>query len=418
VRALVLTLLALVAASSPTVVRADRRTHVVVEGETLEQIAARYGATIESLRALNELGEDAPPVGQTLTVDAAEGLLYTVLPGDALSCIAARLGCAAEQIRADNPTIDFDHLQAGATIFLRGARPIGRVTVQDDETALRLAERVEVPIEELARVNPWVDFERLAPGTRLMLPSRRRLAHEVQRGDTFARLASRFGVSVAQLAEWNPGIDPERLQVGASLFIHRPTSLGSVGSPNCGAIEGGVQVPPHRGYVLRNPGRSWASPRSAERLVAAFDALVRAYPRARRVRVHDLSLQGGGPIDDHRSHQSGRDVDITYYQRRCDPVEGCPMRVLDPRALDVTRQWALLRHWLRRYDVDAIFLDYQLQEPLYREAQRRGATAEELERWFQYPRRGQSVGTIRHFPNHRDHFHVRFRCAPTEQDCQ
>ncbi len=40
-----------------------------------------------------------------------------------------------------------------------------------------------------------------------------------------------------------------------------------------------------------------------------------AHPDAPRVLVGDISLRHGGPIDEHRSHQNGLDVDV-YYPRR------------------------------------------------------------------------------------------------------
>ena len=150
----------------------------------------------------------------------------------------------------------------------------------------------------------------------------------------------------------------------------------------------------------------------------AFDAVRRRHPRAHKIRVHDLSLPGGGPMDDHRSHQSGRDVDLIYYQRRC-PSAGCPLRPVLPRQLALAPQWTLLEYWLRNGMAHRILIDYGLQEVLYNYARRHGASSAELERWFQYPRgRRAPYGIIRHFPNHFDHVHVRFRCPEGDDACQ
>ena len=48
-------------------------------------------------------------------------------------------------------------------------------------------------------------------------------------------------------------------------------------------------------------------------------------------------------------------------------------------------QWTLFEHWLTRDQVEFIFMDYDLQEPLYREA-RHGVLRGLLRQWFQYPR--------------------------------
>ena len=120
----------------------------------------------------------------------------------------------------------------------------------------------------------------------------------------------------------------------------------------------------------------------------------------------------------HRSHRSGRDADLTYYQRRC-PASGCPLQSIGPQQLLVGPQWTLIHSWLRRGQVQLVFVDYSLQSVLYRHARRRGATPRQLERWFQYPRsRNIPVGIIRHAPNHRNHIHVRFVCPRGDQQCR
>ena len=119
----------------------------------------------------------------------------------------------------------------------------------------------------------------------------------------------------------------------------------------------------------------------------------------------------------HRSHQSGRDVDIAYYQTEC--AGPCRLQPVDSLVLDATRQWRLLRHWLVHNQVEYIFIDYALQAALYAEAVATGASKSQLARWFQYPRGpAHSGGTIRHIRGHDDHLHVRFRCAADDDECQ
>jgi murein endopeptidase len=153
------------------------------------------------------------------------------------------------------------------------------------------------------------------------------------------------------------------------------------------------------------------------RLTSAFDEVVRTDPFAPRVRVHDLSLQNGGPMPGHKSHQWGRDVDITYYQHGCPEV--CGGRHVAPSELDAPRQWRLLRQWLERNQAEFIFIDYALQRPLYKAASANGASARELAQWFQYPRGPKfPAGIVRHVPNHANHVHMRFRCAPQDRVCK
>ena len=117
-----------------------------------------------------------------------------------------------------------------------------------------------------------------------------------------------------------------------------------------------------------------------------------------------------------QSHQSGRDVDITYYQRQVSDT--CPLRRIAPYELDVERQWSLVRYWLDRAQAEAIFMDYDLQAKLDAYARKQGASHEQLMHWFQYPRgRSAALGIIRHAAKHDDHMHVRFVCDATDEAC-
>ena len=190
----------------------------------------------------------------------------------------------------------------------------------------------------------------------------------------------------------------------------------SVDSAPHGALQAGVQLGAHPAYVVRDPLRAWATAETVTQLTSAFDEVMRADPHAPRVRVHDLSLQNGGPMPGHRSHRTGLDADITYYHRTCRGE--CSARSVSARELDAVRQWRLLRHWLQQRQAEFVFIDYALQRPLYEEAKASGSTRSQLANWLQYPR-GQDFrgGVVRHFPNHANHLHVRFRSASQDHVC-
>ena len=280
-----------------------------------------------------------------------------------------------------------------------------------------IAERYGVEIEQLQEWNA-LEGDTIRVGQELRVGGDGAV-HRVNAGETLLRIAHRHGVTVEQIAALNPGLDPDRLREGTELVIGEGDRSESVGEPGAGWIREPSRLGPHEAYVLRNPERAYATGRTIERIQAGFDAVLRHDRRAPRVRVHDLSLRGGGPIDDHHTHQSGRDVDITYYQQSgCTAAEGCPLRPITADELDAARQWRLLHHWVARREVEVIYVDHALQAVLHREARRQGATDEQLAEWFQYPRSPSSPqGVIRHYPNHADHVHVRFACDRAERRC-
>jgi len=170
--------------------------------------------------------------------------------------------------------------------------------------------------------------------------------------------------------------------------------------------------------VVRTPARAYGTEETARWVVAAFDAVNTKFKHTKVVRVHDISDRNGGKLRDHKSHQNGRDADISYYQEKCGS-NGCPFEHFRSSGLDVARQWTLLEHWLRNGQAEMIFIDYRLQAKLYRYARRRGATKAQLDQWIQYPRgKYEPEGVIRHYRNHADHLHVRFVCPYSDLKCR
>jgi LysM repeat protein len=354
---------------------------------------------------------------------SAQRRTWTVRAGEALGVIAARFGVSVSELREWN-ALDGDLIRIGQELVISGeARPASpEHVVAEGETLSGIAVRFGVTVEDLLSWNEGLEPDSVRVGQRLVVGvSRHRIEHEVRAGESLSRVAERYGVPVRDLRTWNPRLR-ERILVGQKLvvFSDKPESRSaSVGLPHGGSLVEGEQLPRHAGYFIRDRSRAFATRETCDAIIEAFDAVRERDPDAPKLRIHDLSYRAGGPISDHRSHQSGRDADITYYLRRGCTEDGCPMRRIGPEDLDVERTWALLHHWLERDQAQAVFIDYALQAPLYRYARSRGATREELHRWFQYPRgTGYPLGVIRHFPLHRDHMHVRFNCPEGDEDCR
>jgi len=364
-------------------------------------------------------------VGMLLPMGAdADVRVWRVQRGEVLGTIAERFGVSVEQLREWNE-IEGDRILAGQQLRVseQDAPPTHPTyRVRAGETLSHIARRAGTSVETLRELNPGLEGDRVRIGEELRLPSPGpRLEHLVRRGESLGAIAERFRVSVRELRLWNPGLRPGGLQAGTRLvlFSEVPVSHSeSVGRPFRGRLLRAERLGPHPGYALRNRSASWGTLETVMWIGEAFDAVLEAHPRSPRVRVHDLSLRRGGRMRGHRSHQSGRDVDISYYQHRC-PEQECAFRRITAEELDAERQWALLHAWLSRDRLEAVFIDYSLQAPLYEEARRRGASRRQLHRWFQYPR-GETypLGIVRHFRKHRDHLHARFACPDTDEECR
>lgn len=292
-------------------------------------------------------------------------------------------------------------------------------TVVRGDTGRRVARRFDLTYAALQALNADRSLERLRVGQTIVVGRGHRHVHQVHAGEALSDIASRYRVTIAELQRWNPGLRPARLSRGQEIAIYsdraEPPSE-SVGEVDDGSLVNGVALPTHPGFVVRHRERTFLTVDAAEHLMRAFDALRDADEDAPRVQIGDASRQRGGRLDQHRSHQSGRDVDVDYFYRRC--RETCGHHRIAPADLDADRQWRLIERWLRDGSVEYIFIDHALQEPLYEAARRAGATRNELSQWFQWPRAADvRYGIIRHVPSHADHMHVRFACAPHDTAC-
>ena len=198
----------------------------------------------------------------------------------------------------------------------------------------------------------------------------------------------------------------------------------SVGTPQNGSLENGVRIGDHPGYVVASSpvDAHYGTEETIRWIREAFDAVVAMHPTAARAAVHEISIREGGvPTSgpwNHNSHESGRDADITYILNSCGP-QGCPFTPVVLSQFDVAANWTMMEYWLRNDMVTYIFVDHGLQQSLYEEAQRRGATESQLAEWIQWPRAAEiREGKIRDVVNHRNHLHVRFRCPDDDTRCE
>jgi LysM repeat protein len=288
------------------------------------------------------------------------------------------------------------------------------------DTGHRIARRFALRLPALAALNPDVDLEHLRPGQRLIVGHGFRHTHRVLPGEGLRTIAIRWEVDVRLLRAWNDLTSTEAPDAGDELIVfsdHDTPPSASVGRPSHGSLEHGIVIPPHDAWRVRTPSRAYVTHYVAEWLVDGFEAMHARHPDALRVEIRDASRAGGGRLREHRSHQSGRDIDIAYLRHRC-PDGVCGHHWTRPSELDAEATWTLIHRWIERGLVEYVFVDRALQAPLYEAARAAGVRRVDLSAWFQYPR-GEDVrhGIIRHVPRHADHLHVRFVCAEWDAGC-
>jgi LysM repeat protein len=416
------------AALAPSRVEADAPVLIVQPGDALISIAKRAGVTVEQIKNWNRLDGDMIRIGQRLVVrpDAAavpveEGIDWTP-PFDYGAAVQETRTQSKRRIAARDPSSAVATQSPDKGADARKPKRGRTYRVQKGDTLTGIALRHDTTIAELLAANPGLRADRIFPGQTIDVGAPRpEVRFKLERGDSLLAVAKRYDVSPRDLSRWNASLSHQDPRPGTNirLYTRVPVSPSeAIGPTNRGRLENGVRLPPHRGYLVRTTARAYGTEETTRWIVGAFNAVDAKFKHSKVVRIHDISDRDGGKLRDHKSHQNGRDADISYYQNECGP-KGCRFHEFRSSELDVARQWTLLEYWLRHGQAEMIFIDYRLQAKLYRYAKRKGVTKAQLDRWIQYPRgKYEPQGVIRHFPNHEDHLHVRFVCPYSDLKCR
>jgi murein endopeptidase len=196
---------------------------------------------------------------------------------------------------------------------------------------------------------------------------------------------------------------PEKLE---RAVIEDPASLGpmTIGSPNGGFLLNGVQMPPGDHYELVDPPHAWGTQETIDFLQTCIRKVNEVHPGSHPLYIGHISARRGGRLSPHVSHQSGRDVDVSYYYRG---AARRWYRRAGPSNLDLARTWTFVRALLTETDVQLILIDASIQRLLRRHATKIG----EDPAWLQSVFRGGPAGQraiIRHARGHATHMHIRF----------
>ena len=182
---------------------------VVKPGETLSEIAERYGTSVQRLMQLNNLrspqdlwagsriqvpgggGGRAASGGasRTTTVNAN----YTVKPGETLSELADRYGTTVQRLMQLNNLSSTQDLWAGS--------------------------RIQVPVTRTTTASKPAAVNKSAS------------QHKVQSGETLSVIADRYGVSMQSLIALNNLKDPDSLEAGSTLKLRNTSKPAAKPAP-------------------------------------------------------------------------------------------------------------------------------------------------------------------------------------------
>lgn len=137
--------------------------YVVKDGETLSEIAARFGTAVSALLWNNGLeSADQLQAGARLTILPVTGVLHLVQDGETLATIAERYGAKLDDVLAVNALDRADAVASGRVIVIAGVTvpmPTGASAPSDttDAEIVALAAREEGPVPVRASNKVHVD---------------------------------------------------------------------------------------------------------------------------------------------------------------------------------------------------------------------------------------------------------------------
>ncbi len=224
-------------------------THVVRRGESLSRIAAKYKVGIDELMRANKLkSRNRVNAGVRLVIpekkaSTASAALqkHTVRKGETLSEIATKYGTTVNRLTDWNELESPSHIDAGEVLFVseppKGVeRDKGNQVhvVRKGEALGQIAEEHGVGLSVVAKANHIRWPYRITPGQEILIPgggpgttsTARTVARPektiriiVQKRETLEEIADRYGVSVEAIAEYNGIRDPDEIYVGQRLIV-------------------------------------------------------------------------------------------------------------------------------------------------------------------------------------------------------
>ena len=191
----------------------------VVSGDTLSEIAQRFGTTYQELACINGISNpDKIQVGQVLKLpnsSSACNRTYVVVSGDTLGKIAKKFGTTYQEIALINGIPNPDIIQVGQVLKIPGSSSNTSSSSSQNST--------------------------LSYTT-----------YEIVNGDTLSGIAKRCGTTYQELARINGIADPNKIQVGQVIKV--PGSNGSNSQPSSNPIP--VSEPPSNSNSNQNIGNS------------------------------------------------------------------------------------------------------------------------------------------------------------------
>jgi penicillin-insensitive murein endopeptidase len=237
-----------------------------------------------------------------------------------------------------------------------------------------------------------------------------------------------FMAKPSQIAIVTADVPPPPVTIGdiqCNLGIPPGLDSQSIGPPQDGSLKNGYEIPKQHEYVRMTRGGgqnkrfTFATVELAKAFMTAACLVKHKYGVA--VAYGDTGKENGGEIDNHASHESGRDIDVYFIKKTADGYppqrswwavsenkDPCVGQTVKPE-FDPAANYDFLKAFVEAHPVKYIFLDCNIENVLKEYAEKT------------YPGEWEKLrlgGKIKHLINHQHHYHVRIECPEGDNQCR
>lgn len=194
--------------------------YTVKKGDNLYSIAQKFNTSVNTLKEINNLGNNTLSIGQQLLIPSNNSNsenYYIVVSGDNLYSIARKYNTTVSEIMNLN-NLTSANLKIGQKIMIPDTSINDKSNyyeVKSGDTLYTIASKNNTSVSELKKLNN-LDSNLLTIGQKILLPSSN--LYVVQKGDSLYSIAKKNNMSVDELIDLND-LDSTLLSIGQELKI-------------------------------------------------------------------------------------------------------------------------------------------------------------------------------------------------------
>lgn len=204
--------------------------YVVKSGDSLWSIASKNNTTVNELKSLNNLSNNALQIGQLLklpTINSGNNNfttsqnIYTVQKGDSLWAIANKYGTTVDNIKSAN-NLTSNNLSIGQTLIIptESNQITNQITynVKKGDSLWAIANRYDTTVEKIKSTNN-LSSNTLSIGQVLIIPSTSEFnTYTVEKGDSLWTISRKYNTTVDNIKKLN-NLTSNNLSIGQKLII-------------------------------------------------------------------------------------------------------------------------------------------------------------------------------------------------------